>query len=122
MIDLAQSHCEKWVSLKDISLRQQISPKYLEQIVKGLCEAKMIISSRGPQGGYKLARHPSEYTAGEILRAIEGELAPVACLDNKPNACERYKICNTIPFWEGLYNQINKYVDSYTLEELALKN
>ena len=76
-------------------------------------------STRGAQGGYQLARHPSEYTVGDILRITEGSLAPVACLEHEPIDCARANECITLDFWRGLYDAINQYVDSVTLEELV---
>ncbi|MDD4688450.1 MAG: Rrf2 family transcriptional regulator [Eubacteriales bacterium] len=119
MIGIAQHNAGEWTSIKDISERQGISIKYLEQIVTNLTKSGLLISSRGPKGGYKLAKSPDKYTAGEILRVIEGNLAPVACLENDSNQCERRSICPTIDFWEGLYTVINNYVDSVTLQDLA---
>lgn len=119
MIDIAQHDNTEWLSIKDISERQGISVKYLEQIVTNLTRSGLLLSSRGPQGGYKLSKTPDKYTAGQILRTIEGDLAPVACLETEENRCERRNICPTIDFWEGLYDVINKYVDSVTLQDLA---
>jgi Rrf2 family protein len=119
MIGIAQHNTGEWISIKDISERQGISIKYLEQIVTNLTKSGLLISSRGPQGGYKLAKSPDKYTVGQILRVIEGNLAPVACLETDVNHCERRSICPTIGFWEGLYNVINNYVDSVTLQDLA---
>ena len=119
MIDLAQNSNGQCVSLKDISDRQEISIKYLEQIVSALSKAGLIYSVRGNKGGYILSRPSSDYTAGEIIRSIEGKLSPVACLENETNQCGRCDVCQTIDFWQGLYDVINKYVDSVTLEELA---
>ena len=79
----------------------------------------LLLSSRGPQGGYMLARKPEEYKVGEILREIEGSLVPVACMETEPNQCERYEHCPTIKFWEGLYKVISDYVDSVTLADLV---
>lgn len=119
MIDIAQHNTGEWISLKDISERQGISVKYLEQIVTNLTKSGLLISSRGAQGGYMLAKSPDKYTVGQILRAVEGNLAPVACLETDVNQCERLSICPTIGFWEGFYNVINNYVDSVTLQDLA---
>lgn len=118
MIDLAQHDKDGFVSLKDIAERQEISVKYLEQIVTVLCKIGFLKSLRGSQGGYKLAKAPEEYTVGDILRVTEGDLAPVACLEDEHNQCLRYPICNTISFWKGLYDTVNKYVDSVTLADL----
>ena len=119
MIDLAQHDTGEWTALKDISKRQGISVKYLEQIVSGLSRAGLLRSSRGAAGGYQLTRPAAEYTAGEIIRALEGPLAPVACLDNDPNRCPRRDICPTIGLWEGLYKVVNEYLDSVTLADVA---
>ncbi len=122
MIDLAQHNAGEYIPLKDISVRQQISAKYLEQIVVQLARAGFVKSTRGAQGGYQLAKMPSEYTVGDILRITEGSLAPVACLEHNPIDCERAEDCVTLDFWRGLYDVINKYVDGTTLEDLAKNN
>ncbi|GHU75194.1 hypothetical protein AGMMS49992_18650 [Clostridia bacterium] len=120
MVDLARHvQTAEWIPLRDISHRQEISMKYLEQIVQHLASAGLLKSLRGPSGGYQLARPAVSYTAGEILRAIEGSLAPVACLENNPNQCHRYPICPTVHFYEGLAKVIDEYVDSFTLQDLA---
>ncbi|NLP27143.1 MAG: Rrf2 family transcriptional regulator [Clostridiales bacterium] len=122
MIDLAQHNTDSYIALKEIAIRQNISIKYLEQIINVLCKSGFLKSLRGSQGGYKLARQPLEYTVGEILRVIEGELVPVACLQDDTNQCERCDICETIGFWNGLYDVINNYVDNTTLHDLAILN
>ena len=121
MLDIAHYGGNENVSLKEISAREGISVKYLEQIVAQLGKLGLLKSVRGTLGGYRLARLPKEYTVGEILRVTEGSLAPVACLDSDRNECERYLECPTIKVWEGLYEVINKYVDSITLEDLLEK-
>lgn len=119
MIDLAQNENGSAVTLKDVSQRQEISIKYLEQIVTLLNRGGLIRSVRGNQGGYLLTRDPKEYTVGDILRTVEGDLFPVACMQDQPNQCARYPICKTIKFWEGLYQTVNNYVDSVTLSDLS---
>ncbi len=119
MVDLGvHGGNDKYVSLKDISTRQNISIKYLEQIVTPLHRAGLVRSVRGAQGGYRLSRVPERYTAGEILRAIEGSFAPIACLESDVNECARYKLCPTVGFWEGMYRVISDYVDSVSLQQL----
>lgn len=118
MIDLAINGKEGYIALKDISARQNISIKYLEQITALLSKFELLQSVRGPQGGYKLARKPEEYTVGQILRTTEGKLAPVACLETDENTCQRKDICLTLPLWKGLSKVINNYLDSITLEDL----
>ena len=119
MVDLAQHDSGDWIALKDISGRQGISVKYLEQIVSGLSRAGLLRSSRGAAGGYQLTRPAEEYTAGESIRALEGSLAPVACLDQEPNRCPRQEACPTLSLWEGLYKVVNQYLDSFTLADIA---
>lgn len=119
MIDLAQHGNDEYVSLKEISDRQEISIKYLEQIVSSLCKSDFVKSVRGPQGGYKLKKDPKDYTVGSILRITEGNLSPISCLEDTPNQCARCGSCATVDFWQGLYRQINEYVDKFTLEDLV---
>lgn len=119
MIDLAMHSENQYIALKDISARQEISVKYLEQIASLLSKHGLLMSIRGQQGGYKLSRSPAKYSVGEILRLTEGPLAPVACLENPDMVCERLSVCKTLPFWKGLYKVIENYVDNYTLEDLV---
>ena len=119
MLDLVENGGDSWSTLRDISARQGLSVKYLEQIVPSLSKSGLLLSVRGPQGGYKLSRKPQEYTIGDILRAIEGNLAPIACLSTEVNDCEHADTCATLQFWKGLHNVVNEYVDSVTLDDLA---
>ena len=80
--------------------------------------AGFLLTNRGYQGGYRLARAPQDYTVGEILRLTEGGLAPVACLDQHPNPCPRCGECATLPMWEGLERVICNYLDGITLQDL----
>ncbi len=121
MIDLAENGGENYVTIKNISERQGISNKYLEQIISVLTHAGFVKSARGAQGGYKLARPAGEYTAGSILRLIEGSLVPVACMEDSPNKCPRSEKCETLPLWEKLNGAISGVVDSVTLADLLKK-
>lgn len=121
MLDLAEYQNDGYVALKDIAERQDISKKYLEQIVPILNKADMLTTTRGFQGGYRLAKEPADYTVGEILRITEGNLAPVACLEDKTNCCEKCDTCATLPMWKGLYEVIEKYLDGTTLQDLIDK-
>lgn len=118
MLDVAVYGSDKNVSMRDVAERQNISMKYLEQIVSQLAKVGYLKSIRGAQGGYRLTKKPSEYTIGDILRTTEGALSPVACLDDEVNQCPRAGQCPTIDFWQGLYDTVNNYVDSVTLEDL----
>lgn len=119
MLDLAINNNGEPIRLKDISKRQGISDKYLEQIISILNKAGFVRSIRGPQGGYMLNREPKEYTVGMILRLTEGSLAPVACLDYQPNDCERQNECVTLILWEKLNDAIKGVVDNITLQDLV---
>ena len=117
MIDIAEHGASEKVTIKEIAARQGISIKYLEQIVPNLTRAGLLRSERGAGGGYMLTKAPDQYTVGEILRAIEGKLAPVACLDDETNHCARSGFCKTLTFWTGLYKVIADYVDAGTLQD-----
>ena len=118
MADLAEHNEEGFIPLKDVSERQAISIKYLEQIAAGLSREGLLESVRGPQGGYKLSKDAGTYTVKEILTAAEGSLAPVACLDKKPLKCRLVKNCRTIKLWRGLAKVIDGYLDSISLADL----
>ncbi len=118
LLDLGEHRGDGFVSLKEIAERQDISKKYLEQIIPILNKTGVLRTNRGAQGGYMLARTPDKYTVGEILRLTEGSLAPVACLEQEPNLCERQESCATLPVWRGLYRVINDYLDNITLQDI----
>lgn len=118
LIDLAQHQTDGFIALKDIAERQSISKKYLEQIVPLLNNSGLLITNRGYQGGYRLAKKPSACTVGDILRLTEGSLAPVSCLEYVPNTCTRQDICATLPIWQGLHKVVNDYLDSITLQNI----
>ena len=118
MIDIGMNDKDNPVRIKDIAQRQEISEKYLEQIVSVLNKAGYVRSSRGPQGGYRLARAPKDYTVGDILTLIEGSLAPVACLDTPVNECPREAVCPTLILWKKIADAVHGVVDSITLEDL----
>ena len=118
MLDLAEHQGNGYVALKDSAQRQDISKKYLEQIIPALNRSDLLRTTRGYQGGYRLSRAPAEYTLGDILRATEGSLAPVACLETEDNVCARQADCATLPVWRGLDKVINEYLDSITLQDI----
>ena len=118
MLDLALNNTGEPVRLKDVAKRQEISEKYLEQIIPILNKSGFLLASRGFQGGYRLAKTPDKYTVGDILRATEGSLSPVACLDNEPVLCQRADMCTTLSVWKGLKKVIDEYVDGITLQDL----
>lgn len=117
MIDLASNSNGNYISLRDIAIRQEISNKYLEQIIAMLNKAGYLETARGNSGGYRLAKQAKEYRVGDILRATEGDLTPIYCLTEE-GECSRKEGCKTHSFWKGLDKVINEYVDSKTLEDL----
>ena len=119
LVDLAEHGNSGFVALKDIAERQNISKKYLEQIVPMLSRSNILRTTRGFQGGYMLARSPESITVGEILRLTEGSLAPVACLEHDPILCERSDSCATLPVWQGLYRVITEYLDGINLQDIV---
>ena len=119
MLDLAYNHTGSFIPIKNISQRQDISDKYLEQIITQLSRAGLVKSARGAQGGYMLAKEPQEYTVGEILRLLEGNLAPVACVDDTKEACPRADECVTMEVWREIKDAVNKVVDNITLADLV---
>lgn len=119
LYDLALHQDEGYVSLKDIADRQGISKKYLEQIVPLMNKTGLLRTNRGNKGGYMLAGKADEITVGDILRATEGSLAPVACLDFEPNECPRAGECSTLYVWEGLYKAVTDYLNGVTLQDIV---
>ena len=119
MVDLAQQHSNEIIPLRDVSERQDISEKYAEMIVGLLSKTGFVFSSRGKGGGYKLARPPETITVAAILKAVEGSLAPVACLDIPNNVCPRAGNCVTLPMWRELERRIDEYLNSVTVADLS---
>ena len=118
MYDMAINDNGSAMPLKDIAKRQNISIKYLEQIVILLNRAGFVKSVRGAQGGYRLAHEPEFYTVGMILRLTEGSMAPVACLDDEVNQCPRANQCPTLFVWEELDKAVKGVIDRMTLRDI----
>ena len=118
LLDLAQNQGDGFVALKDVAERQNVSKKYLEQIVPMLNKAGILAASRGFQGGYRLAQAPDRCTVGAVLRVTEGSIAPVACLDRDPALCSRSEDCITLPVWQGLRRVIDEYLAGITLHHI----
>ena len=118
MLDLAQHREEGYISLKTIAERQGYSMKYLEMIVGSLKRAGLVASTRGKEGGYRLVRDPEDYTIGEILRCIEDNLAPVACIKAGDICCEHAGECMPVPMWKELDDITNAYLDGVSLQDL----
>ena len=118
MVELACHNREEYVPLRTIAQQQGISEKYLESILTALSKAGAIDGLRGKGGGYRLNREAKNYSVGEILRLVEGTLAPVSCLDCTPNKCGRAASCRTLPMWEKLNTLICNYLYSVSLADL----
>lgn len=112
MLDIAENEHSGNVSMKDVSQRTNISVKYLEQIVNILCKTGLVKSQRGSQGGYRLARSADKYTLGSVIRAVEGDISDDYITDDKTSVSD---------FWHGLYDVINDYMDSMTINDLLEK-
>ena len=120
LVDIATHQDDGFIALKTIADRQNISKKYLEQIVPVLGKAGILQANRGFQGGYSLGRPASEISVGEVLRLTEGGLAPVSCIiDDSHVLCDRMTDCPTLPVWQGLGRVINEYLDSVSIQDIT---
>lgn len=118
LIDLAEHEQGEYIPLRAIAQRQQISLKYLEQIMILLNKAGLIEGVAGKGGGYRLNRSPSEYIVGDVLRVTERDMSPVTCFGYKTDACTRTKECKTHPMWEKYQELTNQYFDGITIADL----
>lgn len=118
LVDLAEHQGDGFVPLRDVAVRQEISEKYLEIVVKELVKGGLLTALRGKGGGYRLNRSPEEYNVKTVLELMEGPLAPVACLEPGQDACPRSRNCRTLPLWEGLDQVISDYLARFTLADL----
>ncbi len=121
MLDLAGHYSDGPVALRDIASRQNISKKYLEQIVALLNRPDILKTTRGAQGGYMLARTPDKYTVAEILKLSEGSLAPVPNLEDPSEAAAAADF-QLLPIWQGLYRTVNDYLEGITLQDILDSN
>ena len=119
LIDMAEHSSTDYIKLKDVAQRQEVSEKYLESIVKQLVTGHIVVGLRGKGGGYRLAKAPDEIIVGDVMRIMEGSLAPVACLENENFNCPRKAACRTLGFWSGLNDVISRYIDSFTIADLT---
>lgn len=117
MLDLAVHQQDGYVPLKAIAQRQDMSDKYSEQIIQQLSKAGLVQSARGAQGGYKLTRRPCQYPVGEVLRTVDGSLAPVSCLDCS-TPCGKFDSCITISLYKKIQEAIDQVVDNTTLADI----
>ena len=122
MIDLAEHMNGKYIPMKEIADRQDVSLKYMTKIMQALTKSGMLDGQHGKGGGYKLNRDPEEYRVGDILRLTEGTLAPVACIDETDCKCNRSFECRTRPMWNELDKLISEYLDGITIADLMEGN
>lgn len=121
MIDIAEHSGGDFVPMKEVAARQEISLKYIERIMPLLTKENLVEGQHGKGGGYRLCRPPEDYPVGEILRATEGGLAPVACLECGANPCSRAAECRTLPMWQKYYAMTNEFFDGISVADL-MKN
>ncbi|MEE3428039.1 MAG: Rrf2 family transcriptional regulator [Ruminococcus sp.] len=122
LVDLAEHKNDGFIALKDIAKRQNISKKYLEQIVPVFNKSHILQTNRGFQGGYRLAVEPNKCTVGEVIRLTEGSLSPLACIDDENEVhCDRSADCATLYVWQGLKKVVTDYLDSVTLQDIIDK-
>lgn len=122
MIDLAEHNDGKYIPMKEVAERQELSLKYLERILPMLTKSRLIIGVHGKGGGYRLGRSPENCTVGEILRLTEGNLAPVSCLECGAEPCSRISECRTLEMWQGFFKLTNEYFDNITIADLMRKD
>ncbi|MBQ8836115.1 MAG: RrF2 family transcriptional regulator [Clostridia bacterium] len=118
LIDLAEHDNGSYIPMKIVAERHGLPLKYLEHILPTLKQNNVVEGMHGKGGGYRLTRKPEEYTIGEILRLVEGDLAPVSCLECGAKPCERAEQCRTISMWKNLQSVIDEYLDGITLKDL----
>lgn len=118
LLDLAEHRNGRYIPMKDVAARQDVSLKYIEKLVPALKSAGLIESSHGIGGGYRLTREPEQYTLWEILKLAEGDLAPVSCLQENAAVCTRAAECRTLPVWENYYRLTKDYFSGITLADL----
>lgn len=118
MLELAENDGNSYLPMKEIAKRQELSLKYLERIMANLTKNNLVEGIAGKGGGCRLTKAPADYKIGEILRATEGDLAPVSCLASDAVTCPRAASCKTLPMWTHFNSMINDYFDGITLQDL----
>ncbi|WP_018130541.1 RrF2 family transcriptional regulator [Effusibacillus pohliae] len=121
MAYLAQRENEGPIPIKTIAVAEQIPDQFLEQILFTMRKAGLVTSVRGPRGGYRLSRPSDQITAGEVIKALEGPIAPVECLntDETEECCRKTDTCTTRFVWEKLRDTMVAVLDNITLREIA---
>jgi Rrf2 family protein len=120
MFDLARNYGKGPIPLKAIAERQQLSDNYLEQLIAALRKAGLVKSIRGAQGGYILAHSPAEITVGDIVRVLEGPIAPLECVnEDEPGDCEQLHYCISRNVWAKVRDSITDVIDSISLADMC---
>lgn len=122
MIELAINYNNDLITAKTLAARQEISEKYVEQIIGFLTRAELLISQRGAAGGYRLAKAPEDITVGDVIRATEDGIQIVDCVGDNAVLCEREKQCATFEVWQDVKTAVEDVVDNITLAELAKRS
>lgn len=120
LIDIAENSNGNFIPMKDVAARQDISLKYLEQILPILTKNGIIEATSGKGGGYRLKGEPENIHVSDVLRLTEGDLSPVACLGADAKSCAREKQCRTLGLWSGLNKVVNDYLDNYTIADMTV--
>ena len=118
MIDLAENAKDGYVPMREVAERQGLSLKYLERILPQLVADDLVVGVHGKGGGYRLSRDPAEISVAEVLKVSEGDIAPVACLEEGAAVCDHIEDCRTLPLWKGLNERINEYLESVKIADL----
>ena len=118
MVDLAENAKDGYVPMREVAERQGLSLKYLERILPQLVADNLVEGVHGKGGGYRLSRDPAEISVAEVLKVSEGDIAPVACLEDGAKLCDRIDECRTISVWKGLNERINEYLESVKIADL----
>ena len=118
IIDLAENSKDGYVPMREVAERQALSLKYLERILPQLVADNLVVGVHGKGGGYRLSRDPKEISVAEVLKVSEGDIAPVACLEEGAAVCDHIEDCRTLPVWKGLNDRINEYLESVKISDL----
>ncbi len=121
IIDLAENADTGLIPMHEVAKRQGISLKYLERILPELVSGQLVEGVHGKGGGYRLTKKPEDISVAEVLKLTEGDIAPVACLEENAPACDRIEDCRTLPVWKGLNDRINEYLESVKITDLMKK-
>lgn len=118
LLEIASAQHDEGVLQKDIAIRQEISNKYLDHIIRELKVAELVCNQKNKKSGYRLCKTTSEITVYMVYRAFEPELCLIECLDEKVNICPRIAECATMPVWKELNKRMMDYMKGVTLQDI----